>query len=537
MWPRALANEHSAANLLHYYSSHGCPVNCGPDWTIDHITAAIKRGPHISAKSKTAKECLRLETNNKIKGGYATIIKWGDIKNKMPKNLKISPVAMIPHKTRKFRCILDLSFQMKDKNKLLPSVNSKTIKIAPQQAMANLGDTLKRIVSTMAKNYDDKLPFMFSKCDIKDGFWRMVVNKSDAWNFCYVLPSPKNDNNIDNTEIVVPHSLQMGWSESPPFFCAATETSRDVIQRYLENDYNLPPHPLENALLENVKFHTKNKTNPTNTVEVYVDNFIGCTNQLSSSNLTTFSRAMLHGIHCIFPPPSVSSHKGGDPISESKLKQGDGLWSHKKEILGLVFNGEDYTISLPIAKQKSIINHIKSILKKKTASLQAYQEMAGKLNHAAFGLPAGRGLFSPIYNAFRDSPDTIQITPILRLVLQDWITLTHQIASRPTSVLELFPGLPNFIGYVDACGFGVGGVWLQGTTNLQPIVWRLAFPKDISDRLVSFKNRNGDITNSDLEMAGVLLQWLVLEHIAPCSLKFAHVGIYSDNTPTVAWAN
>ena len=63
------------------------------------------------------------------------------------------------------------------------------------------------------------------------------------------------------------------------------------------------------------------------------------------------------------------------------------------------------------------------------------------------------------------------------------------------------------------------------------------FPQDITDRLVSFKNRKGDITNSDLEMAGVLLQWLVLEHIAPISLKFAHIGIYSDNTPTVAWAS
>jgi hypothetical protein len=536
MWPRSIANDHSAANLLHYYSSHGCPVNCGPNWTLEHILAAIKRGPHISAKSKTASQCLHTETQNKIEGGYATIVKWKDIKHDIPTNLKISPVAMIPHKSRKFRCILDLSYQLRHKGRLLPSVNSATVKIAPQQAMANLGDTLKRIVTTMATHHNDNLPFMFSKCDIKDGFWRMVVNKNDAWNFCYVLPSREGTNNIDETQIVVPHSLQMGWSESPPFFCAATETSRDIIQKYLDEDYKLPPHPLENDLLQSVNFNNANNTNPINIIEVYVDDFIGCTNELSKENLERFSRALLHGIHCLFPPPSVSQHKGGDPISEKKLKQGDGLWHFEKEILGWIFDGINYTIRLPDSKQKTIIKHIKSILKKDNAPLLSYQEMAGKLNHAAFGLPGGRGLFSPIYAAMRESPEHIPITPILRSSLTDWIALVHQMSTRPTSVLELVPNTPNFIGYVDASGFGAGGVWLQGTTHIQPHVWRLPFPQDITDRLVSFKNKSGDITNSDLEMAGVLLQWLVLEHISPCSLKFAHVGIYSDNTPTVAWA-
>jgi hypothetical protein len=32
--------------------------------------------------------------------------------------------------------------------------------------------------------------------------------------------------------IVIPSLLQMGWVESPPFFCAATETSHDVATQY-----------------------------------------------------------------------------------------------------------------------------------------------------------------------------------------------------------------------------------------------------------------------------------------------------------------
>lgn len=31
-------------------------------------------------------------------------------------------------------------------------------------------------------------------------------------------------------QIVIPSALQMGWTESPLYFCTATKTSRDVIQ-------------------------------------------------------------------------------------------------------------------------------------------------------------------------------------------------------------------------------------------------------------------------------------------------------------------
>jgi hypothetical protein len=32
-------------------------------------------------------------------------------------------------------------------------------------------------------------------------------------------------------------------------------------------------------------------------------------------------------------------HAGQDPVSIKKLKQGDGLWATRKELLGWVFNG------------------------------------------------------------------------------------------------------------------------------------------------------------------------------------------------------
>ena len=123
----------------------------------------------------------------------------------------------------------------------------------------------------MKKHYNTNKPFYFSKCDIKDGFWRMVVNHNDAWNFCYVFPSISSEpTTLDNTQLVVPHALQMGWSESPPFFCAATETARDIIQYYMTVQQHLPKHYLEHHLYTANTLSKPNlsSTQNTNSIEV-----------------------------------------------------------------------------------------------------------------------------------------------------------------------------------------------------------------------------------------------------------------------------
>jgi hypothetical protein len=246
---------------------------------------------------------------------------------------------------------------------------------------------------------------------------------------------------------------------------------------------------------------------------------------------------MLHGIHSIFPPPSVSQHAGEDPISIKKLAGGEGVFAFKKEILGWVFNGLNYTLYLPPTKTAKIISTIKATLQRSSITLNKLQKLIGKLMHASIGIPMGKSLLSPAFAAMRNNPETIDIKGYIAQCLCDWITLLQHISSRPTHVLELVNKPSTYIGYVDACGFGAGGVWFSGSSPLKPTVWRIIFPKFVIANLVSSKNPQGFITNSDLEMAGLLCQWLVLECIAPQSLQHATAGMFSDNTPTVAWAN
>ena len=83
------------------------------------------------------------------------------------------------------------------------------------------------MINLMASAKNEDQPFLFSKLDISDGCWRVKVRNNDRWNFGYVLPSENSDseNTWENIKIVVPSSLQMGWTESPSFFCSCTKTT------------------------------------------------------------------------------------------------------------------------------------------------------------------------------------------------------------------------------------------------------------------------------------------------------------------------
>ena len=71
----------------------------------------------------------------------------------------------------------------------------------------------------------------------------MIVQEEDVWNFACVLPKL---NSNEPTMLVIPSSLQMGWAESPPFFCATTKIARSIAQDPFNQDPNLlAPHPLE----------------------------------------------------------------------------------------------------------------------------------------------------------------------------------------------------------------------------------------------------------------------------------------------------
>ena len=244
---------------------------------------------------------------------------------------------MIPYKSRKYRSTLDLSFELKVAGWDLPSVNKATKETSPAEALEHMGTGMPCIIEVLATTPLSEESIHFSKLDIKDGFWRMVCAVGEEWNFTYVLPNHPEA----PTELVVPSALQMVWTLSPCFFHMASETTFDVAESYAhERVGTLPDHPFEGSTilellgLENDSMWGTNKCNKFLTLleekpfwtmlEVFCDNFIHMAQRSYPAQLLHLSRALLHGIHSVFPPPKVSGNNGQDTISKKKLDSGKG---------------------------------------------------------------------------------------------------------------------------------------------------------------------------------------------------------------------
>ena len=272
---------------------------------------------------------------------------------------------------------------------------------------------------------------------------------------------------------------------------------------------------------------------------VYVDDYIlAAVEDPTGTLLQRAGRAALHTIHGIFPSLERSGHVGGkDPISLKKLEAGDAQWAQTKELLGFVCDGATRTVRLTQRKATAIAEATAQLLKKNRAATQKFQSVVGKMRHRTAILPAAKGLFTPLNHALKGGPTTVPLGAKgdVRAALLDLRQLVLTLADRPTHVNEiLLPAAPHYIGYCDASAFGAGGVWFSGTCPLPETVWRLQWPPDITAAVVSDSNPAGTLTNSDLELAAVVLHLNTLESVAP-SLRHKHILVHSDNTPSVAW--
>jgi hypothetical protein len=153
------------------------------------MQTVVDRGSHWSALTDDATAHFRAEVDEKVKIGQTKLVAWDSIKDNPPAELKISPIAAIPHKSKQFCSILDLSFNLQLKQGgIVPLVNVTTIKTAPKGAIDQLGHSLTCIILAFAETKEDAHIFM-AKWDIKDGFWRLDA-EDDCWNKESARPSP-----------------------------------------------------------------------------------------------------------------------------------------------------------------------------------------------------------------------------------------------------------------------------------------------------------------------------------------------------------
>ena len=509
---------------------------------------------HIPRPKHPKRSAIRTETLEKVEQGYAKLVTWDDIKHKPPPNLKVSPIAAIPHKTRQFRAILDLSFVLQSLRHNLRSVNDATKSLSHPAALDQLGHVLPRLFRLLAWAPHEQGPLMFQKLDIKDGFWRGVVEQGGEWNFCYVLP--KLDP-TEATQLVVPNCLQMGWAESPGYFCTGSETARDVSEHLCGMPLGtFPAHDLEDLTMEDYATEMEKlpATPPSyedprgpcwlpphplfpqkdfcHLVEVYVDDFIQAAQTTDADRLRHLSSSLLHAIHSVFPPPKWTGHAGENPIHQKKTRI-EGTWEFTKEVLVWMVDGIHRHVSLPDKKVAKLLSLLHALLPAKGAKTKEMETLRGKLQHATMGYPAAKPLMGPFNKTIRHHKRWTTITPEIRRAAKEFRYILRYAAKHPTLARHIIPTMPAYCGPHDASGLGAGGVWFGGTKALHPTVWRVEWPDTIRANLVSFKNPKGNITNSDLELAGAVLHLLGLEAII--NLTDCNTMLLCDNTPTVGW--
>ncbi|CAJ1944713.1 unnamed protein product [Cylindrotheca closterium] len=106
----------------------------------------------------------------------------------------------------------------------------------------------------------------------------------------------------------------MGWTESPPWFCAFTETVANLTNVDLQQNKRVPPHPLGRAAaITDFEVRDTQVARPTpkshqpltfqrplKKMEVFVDDFVGMGQDHPSNPLTNQQAVLSHNIDKVF---------------------------------------------------------------------------------------------------------------------------------------------------------------------------------------------------------------------------------------------
>ena len=176
----------------------------------------------------------------------------------------------------------------------------------------------------------------------------------------------------------------MGWKESPPVFCAATETVADLANNAMLHDWTstFVPHRLDTIAEEPIPKALPSATPLASTMPclplpphrqehyatrllkhwgIYVDDFLGAT-QGNPTTQKRVKRTLFNSLDKIFRPLSPADHPmRQEPTSLTKFKKGNGTWSTKKQMLGWEIDTVAQTLALPPHQAERITGTLDSI--------------------------------------------------------------------------------------------------------------------------------------------------------------------------------
>jgi hypothetical protein len=187
---------------------------------------AVNRGSHKSASE--FRDFVDGDMADMVKRRYWVVLPYHLVRN-LP-NLRISPLGVVPQRERRPRLIVDYSFS---------NVNQETNPHSKREAM-QFGRALERLLRAILGADPQHGPIYLLKIDLADGFYRVWLNPADIPQLGVVLPRKAHE----PINVAFPLAMPMGWTESPPWFSATTETVVDLANKWLTT-WDPPQHPME----------------------------------------------------------------------------------------------------------------------------------------------------------------------------------------------------------------------------------------------------------------------------------------------------
>jgi hypothetical protein len=220
---------HTARTYLQRLRDHGVRVQLDdPPWTTEQFSLNAARGAHPSVV--VHRHFLRGEFADFIDAGFWVVLPLSQLRALPHTDLRLSPMAVKDEFNRRPRVIIDHTWF---------GVNGHSIAELPKEVM-QFGGTLPRLLWLLRHANPAKGRIYLSKFDIDNGFYRLFLDADDALKLAALLPRYDGEEQL----LAVPLSLTMGWENSPPTFCAATETAADLANANLYRR-TVPPHRLE----------------------------------------------------------------------------------------------------------------------------------------------------------------------------------------------------------------------------------------------------------------------------------------------------
>ena len=317
--------------------------------------------------------------------------------------LRLSPPGVKVERDRRPRWLGDYSYF---------KTNAKNLPVACLSA-TQYGRALDRLLREIAFA-DSALGYVYLlKANVSNGFYRIGLRPEDTPKLGLILPIGANEEPM----VANPLTLPMGWKNSPPLFCTATETVADIANEYLRSHQPSRPHKLdgraeavvpppappladEHAKLTSNTYLRRPKAKLLAYVDVFVNEFLGLA-QGPRHRCRHVRRTILHALDKVFRPLDRQDTKQcKEVLSIKKLEARDCSWSTCQTMLGWIFDSLNMTINLPphrVARIKEIVSSIPRTQHR--VGVDKWHRVLSKPRSMAFALPGARGLFSQIQEA------------------------------------------------------------------------------------------------------------------------------------------